>query len=106
MMVTGIVLSSVGVTNVALGALAIATAPEACLMTDESTSDFGGSSGDGCFKDPAFVVGGGAMMVGGGVLLAVGVPLWIVGASKPEHAPRAVPAIAVGPRGGSATWRF
>lgn len=94
MMVTGIVLTS-------LGAVAL-PAGVAVIATDLSNGD-----------DVAIaaVLVGFPLVIGSGVFAAVGIPLWVIGAREVPVRPgdeeaRAVPEVFVGPTSASLRWTF
>ena len=93
MMVTGIVLSS-------MGALVLASGTFAWFVRDGIVCDSGS-----CGEHGADTV----MMVVGGISTLAGIPLLVIGARhvpvKPEES-ALVPAISVSPRGASLTFKF
>ena len=95
MMVTGIVLTSIGGLGMLTGA--------SILSVDAAVQG-------GRFGIVSGVVGLPAI-IGGALFAAPGIPLWIVGAKMVPSAPSASsgwarPVIAVGPGSGTLTWTF
>ena len=95
MRTTGIALTAAGATAVAAGAGLVVFAPEG----GSDIQCVRGPCGGGPSKDPAFVVAGVAAAGTGVAMLAVGIPLWIAGASPREKpaSPSASLSLSGGP---------
>jgi hypothetical protein len=106
MVITGIVLTSVGAAGFILGLGMLSVAAEL-------------SAGDQCFPDlpcnprdhSGLVTGGLVAAIAGGVAAAVGVPLILYGSKKvpvtPEpRAARLAPEVRLGPLGGALRWQY
>jgi hypothetical protein len=113
MLVSGIVLSTIGTLGVAGGALLYSSGISQCKDAAKNTVMTGGQHASDTLVDPCLDGAGTsaigvASMVTGGVFLLTGLPLAVIGGWKVRDETKAspVPRVAVGPGAVRATWRF
>lgn len=104
LMVTGIVITSLGTISSGIGGVMM-LAGVACPGREPGSGD-----SDGCGGSKSLLLGLGAIWLGGGTAgIGLGVPLWFVGAQEvpvDDEAWWRRPTVAVGPGTIDARWRF